>query len=730
MSRFLNGQRVRAPLSTHHASLLFLLLLLLAAFLRIAAFQDAPPGLQHDEMFKALEGRRLLEAGDFRVFYPSNQGHEGGYVWALALSMALLGVNVLAIKFPAFVFGMLTVALTIRLAGKLAGIRAAVIAGSLCAVSFFALFTSRVGLRAVMLPVFVLWFLLALYDLLLKELPQADSASATFEYRLLPSVTSILSRFFSPRPASDDRREPRSDGEAVGVRGITGSRYRSAVSAGLALGLSIYTYTSAFALWGGIVALVLALVAFDRPKLRAVWRPLVLVVLIGAALSVPMLLARATDPEGFNRSSTITRPLNDALAGRPQELLDNGLKLLGMAAFTGDPEARYNIPDRPFFPLPVGLLAYAGLALMVWRIRPQPIYAALLGIMVAGLLPSLLTVSAPSFLRSIALLPGLMLSVALALSRLPWRVGVGGGVALIALTGFFDVRAYFLEWPRLAEVSAVYRDDLEQLARVVSSDDGVWLVSTPDVEQDYLTFTLYAGDISSRVAFFDGDASVAFADGAWLAISRFSTLTPPHQPFAGQDYGAYPAAAIMHQDGERAYDVYRLETTDSLNARLEAAVLTGAYLWPDVPFERGELAEWAASIPYPVNFGDVIRLAGVELSDRVVAPELDGVNLQLILQPIIDRPDAPFGIFVHVYRQNTGRQHAQRDLIGMPPSQWLPEVTFMQDNFVVMGPSRPGRYIVAMGVYNVITGERLPVLSDSGDVLGDRILLGRVRVGE
>ena len=46
-------------------------------------------------MFKAIEGRRLLESGDFRVFYPSNQGHEGGYVWALALSMAIheLGTN-------------------------------------------------------------------------------------------------------------------------------------------------------------------------------------------------------------------------------------------------------------------------------------------------------------------------------------------------------------------------------------------------------------------------------------------------------------------------------------------------------------------------------------------------------------------------------------------------------------------------------------------------------------
>jgi 4-amino-4-deoxy-L-arabinose transferase-like glycosyltransferase len=680
------GEVRRDPHAAHHSSLLLLLFtatLLLAAFLRLTALNEAPPGLQHDEMFKALEGRRLLEAGDFRVFYPSNQGHEGGYVWALALSMAQLGVNTLSIKFPAFVFGMLTVALTIRLAGKLAGIRAAAIAGGLCAVSFFALFTSRVGLRAVMLPVFVLWLLLALYE---------------------------LTEHSHQRKSSLDR-------------------YKPAISAGLALGLGIYTYTSAFALWGGIAALILALLAFDRPKLRTLWRPLLLTVVIGAVLSVPMLLARATDPEGFNRSSTITRPLTDALAGRPQELLENGVKLLGMAAFTGDPEARYNIPDRPFFPLPVGLLSYAGLALIIWRVRRQPIYAALLGIMAAGLLPSLLTVSAPSFLRSIALLPCLMLCVALALSRLPWRVGVGGGVAVIALVGILDIRAYFLEWPRLQEVHAIYRDDFEHLARIVRTDDGLWLVSTPDVEQDYLTFTLIAGDAASRVAFFDGDTTVAFKDGARLAISPLSPLTPPHQPFASETLGAQAETPIVRQDGELAYQVLRMERSDTRDERLTEAA-TGAYLWNEPLFEGGVLNNWAAPIRFPIEFGGAIRLIGVELADRVIATEFDGVNLQLIVQPLVKRPDTPLGIFVHVYRQKNSRLHAQRDLMGMPPSQWLPEITFMQDNFVVMGPTRPGWYIVVMGVYNVITGERLPVLSESGDILGDRILIGRVRVEE
>ena len=291
------------------------------------------------------------------------------------------------------------------------------------------------------------------------------------------------------------------------------------------------------------------------------------------------------------------------------------------------------------------------------------------------------------------------------------------------------MRAYFFEWPNLPEVHTIYRDDLEQLARAVTSSDGLWLVSTPDVEQDYLTFTLVAGDAASRVAFFDGDTAVAIADGARLAISPLSPLTPPHQPFASEEFGARPDSPIVRQDSQRAYDVFQLESSAALDGRLDAAA-SGAYLWNDAAFERGELADWAETIPYPVDFGGVIRLAGAELADRTISTEFDGVNLQLILEPLVERPDLPLSIFVHVYRQNNGRLHAQRDLMGMPPSQWLPDLTFIQDNFVVMGPSRPGAYIVAMGVYNVVTGERLPVLSDSGELLGDRVLIGRVRVGE
>lgn len=182
-----------------------LALLLVAVLARLWALGDVPPGLQHDEIFKAEEGRLLAEYGDFRLFYPSNQGHEGLYVWMLAVSYALFGTSVLMIKFPAFACGLITVALLYRVVTEAYGLTAGAVAGGLGAVSFWAVFTSRVGLRAVTLPIaalIVLWG---------------------------------LARLCRSAPGR-------------------GPRWRLVILTGAALGTSIYTYTSSVALFAAFGA--------------------------------------------------------------------------------------------------------------------------------------------------------------------------------------------------------------------------------------------------------------------------------------------------------------------------------------------------------------------------------------------------------------------------------------------------------------------------------------------
>lgn len=655
------------------------LILLIAAALRIVAFDAAPPGLQHDEIFKAQEGIALITQGDFRLFYPTNQGHEGGFVWLLGVSYALFGQNLLMVRLPALAAGLLTVALTYRVTGEAFGRRTAFTAAGLTAVSMWALYVSRVGLRATLLPVMVLlvlWGLLRLYRV----------------------------------------RRP----------------WRAALLTGLALGLSIYTYTSAFALFAAFGAFCGALLAFDRPRLRRLWRPLLVTGLIAAALALPMLVIRVTDPQGTNRVSTISRPLNDALDGRPQELIDNGLKLLGMPAFSGDPEWRYNVAKRPLFPLPVGLLVYVGAGLMLWRTRRQPLFAAVLTLMLVGLIPSLLTVSAPSFLRSIGVLPPVMLAVALAINALPRRIAWGTSLAAVAIVGLLDARAYFVDWPRNDEVHAIYRDDLEQLAAYLRANPTAHAyVSTTDTGLDPMIFAYYNPPGVTRVTFFDGRTTIALGTAAdsLLFVSPDSPITPPHADWLDAASGSQRLAPLLRQDGAVAYEVYQLDgAADALAVRLEAVSATPFHVYPAGAFPSADVGAWGEPVGYPANFGGIVALVGADLSARVIAPQRDGVNLQLYFQPLEEDVDRPLNVFVHMLRLD-GTMHAQRDLLGVPSVQWQTGSTFIQDSFVIAGETPPGDYVIAVGMYDFVTGERLPILGTDGRTLSDHLIVGVVRVG-
>jgi 4-amino-4-deoxy-L-arabinose transferase-like glycosyltransferase len=657
------------------------LLLLIAAFARLYAFNDAPPGLQHDEIFKAQEGRALIESGDFRLFYPSNQGHEALYVWMLGASYLLFGTSVMTVKFPALMCGLLTVALMYRVVGQIANRRVAFIAAGLTAVSFWAISVSRMGLRANTLPVVALLMVWGLVE-----------------------VTAA-------------RNQPH--------------RTRISLLTGAALGAAIYTYTSAFVVYIAFALLILWLATAQRNLFRASWRQLALVGIVGVLLALPMVAIRLSDPQGTNRVSTITRPLTDFLAGNPDELIGNFWGLVGMPAFTGDPEWRYNVAQRPLFLLPLGLLVYVGFGVAAMRVRRQPILLVLLVFATLGLIPSLLTVSAPSYLRSILALPAVMLFIGLAIDLMPNKRAVWAiGAIAIAVTAAADWTAYFGTWTRNPEVQQIYRDDLEALAGYLRDTDAAQVIaSTPDTGLDGLLFDYYQP--KRDVIFFDVRTTIVLSDmpHTLLLISPFSPITPPHADWLTSAQGTISLPSILRQDGEVAFEVYQLDAREALAARLTQVQAQPVYLFNETAFQRGNLSTWAGiqQIAYPVNFGGIVQLAGVELPRKQIATQYDGVNIQLYLQPLVAHTDLPLNVFVHMSRRD-GTVHAQRDLMGVPPVEWTTEMMFIQDNFVIAGDTPPGNYILTMGVYNFQTGERLPILDAGGAVVGERLVIDRVRV--
>lgn len=176
-------------------------ILLVGAFARLIAFGDAPAGLQHDELYDALDGVSIVERGNFQLYYPDNQGREGGYMWLNALSALFLGRNTLMVRYASFALDMLMLALLYRVGVGMFNKRVALIAVGFAAVSFWTISIARIGLRPVLLPPVVLaiwWGLMILFR---------------------PS----------PKP-----------------------RWAVAVLTGGFMGFALYTYTSAFALYPAI----------------------------------------------------------------------------------------------------------------------------------------------------------------------------------------------------------------------------------------------------------------------------------------------------------------------------------------------------------------------------------------------------------------------------------------------------------------------------------------------
>src|SRR5579863_1289083 len=139
-------------------------ILLIAASLRFYGLKTTPPGLYLDEAADGANAVQAWESGDFKVFYPEDNGREGLYINGASVFIHFLGPSAWALRLPAAVFGLLTVlgiyALTAELISPLAGLCAAFFLAS----SYWHVNFSRIAFRAIAAPCFLVW---ALYILLL-----------------------------------------------------------------------------------------------------------------------------------------------------------------------------------------------------------------------------------------------------------------------------------------------------------------------------------------------------------------------------------------------------------------------------------------------------------------------------------------------------------------------------------------------------------------------------------
>lgn len=165
---------------------LLILILIIASFLRLYNITSLPPGLYPDEAMDGTNAQEALATGDFKVFYPENNGREGLFMNIQAISISLFGNEPWALRIVAAFFGIFTVLglffFTKQLfhpllfhnhtdelshpdfpkkrksiSSKLNPNAIALLAAFFLATSFWHINFSRISFRAIMAPFFAVW---------------------------------------------------------------------------------------------------------------------------------------------------------------------------------------------------------------------------------------------------------------------------------------------------------------------------------------------------------------------------------------------------------------------------------------------------------------------------------------------------------------------------------------------------------------------------------------------
>ncbi len=133
------------------ASILLVIILLVALFFRSYHLSVTPSGLYPDEAVNAIDAIQAIESGHYQLFYPNNYGREGLFINLQALSLRLFGYSIASLKLWSVIFGTLTVLGTYLLGRELSHRReVALLSAFFVATSYWAINFSRIGFRAIM----------------------------------------------------------------------------------------------------------------------------------------------------------------------------------------------------------------------------------------------------------------------------------------------------------------------------------------------------------------------------------------------------------------------------------------------------------------------------------------------------------------------------------------------------------------------------------------------------
>ncbi|MBK7894615.1 MAG: glycosyltransferase family 39 protein [Anaerolineaceae bacterium] len=651
-----------------------LLIVLLAFGLRLYALTHIPPGLTHDEANHGREAIGILN-GVWLFIFPLNYGSEPVYSYTAAASMWLLGQTLFALRFVNVLFSVLAVGVGYLWVRRRFNETTALVTAVLLSITFWPLASAREALRAGMLPFFMgtaVWFFWLLLD-------------------------------------QRDRQSRR--------------RWGVALAFGISVAITLHIYLAARVAWL-IFPLFLAYLAWQqRESFRQSWRYGLAGLLLTGVLVTPLFVYLAQNPYALTRLSMLDGPLENLRNGNLLPLWQNATSAL--LAFIwpgyGDQFLAYNIPGRPVFDAVSAVFFVLGLGVSLWRWK-RPSYTFLLLWFGVGILPSLITGPTANTTRNLAalipifVLPAIGFETAVQplkanIKTAPRWLPAALATVWLLFAGWRSATDYFITWANDPDVRGAYQVNL-----IAALD----YLADQNPTEPVLLSTVYPGpahDPSINLVLTGEEANKRWADARWALVapgghssrSLIPASTPPH-PFFARWLEPGQTVSLRPTDLDPNFTDFWLDASQ-MQAWAQAPGLAN--------FNNAltlHHAEWLN----PVNPGETAELL---LIWRVTNPE----NVGPIVPPVFTTDVVMFTQLLDA----SGVPFAQRDALDAPSWGWQAGDLVAQIHAIAIpAETAPGRYQAIVGIYDRLSGDRLPILGDDGEVVGDFTAVPTLQLGD
>jgi 4-amino-4-deoxy-L-arabinose transferase-like glycosyltransferase len=711
-----NKWRVTAAQATWIEFLVVLLLFLAALGVRTYRLHDLPPGLFADEAAYGLDALSVLD-GERPIFFPRNTGREPLFQYLEAGVISLLGPTPYALRLTAAVIGALAVPAAYWMVREL---------------FWNSPLSKSLALWSALFMAFGYWHI--------------SLSRIAFRANLVPLLAAITFALFwrAWRRLLADEKFP----------------WLPLVLTGIALGITLYTYTSSRLMPFLVVVMAVATAlrpGIDRRQRQRALGGLAVIAITSAIVFAPLGWYFVQHPDQFaGRAASVSFVSGEYSEGNPtQTFVTTAGRTLLMFLTVGDPNLRHNPGDRPVFDLLLGLWLYAGLALCLVHWRKLQ-YLFLVSWFALLLLPNLLSAEAPHSLRAIGLIPAVYVLPVLAMlsagawlaARLPARRAAWGRwqawlpLPFFVISAVTSVQSYFGAWSDMDRFNSYFMIDYVQLANdIINTQEprSIWLM--PLSPNYFLTdYTFFTMEYLTKDKV-DYTSVLVRPDDATEQMT--AALTGKRQAYLvlTQDSERFPEASYMLGDPKHLVK-YLLDKFGVLEEERDDSLLGMPYLVYNVP-EDATYAVFGDETPTDASFEGRLALTATSFGRTAQAQKDVDVNSRQVHagEPIWValrwRADTPIDIDLKTslrVRDAAGHVVGRVDdlLVGdrYPVERvWEKgEETASYHIVPLLSGLPPGTYDITLRVYEDLSQRPYPLLDEEGSPAGIDTVIGSIEI--